>query len=70
MRTEIDGLGEWKEHHLEQPEQEAPQEFINGEWITKEHLLEKLNSNSRVVFSEDEHCDGWLWIKVKFQEED
>ena len=56
------------EAHCNEEDREEPTEWVMGKWTTKEELLDMLNANSRVVFDEDEHDDGTLYIKVRWAE--
>lgn len=53
---------------LDEVEAREPEEFIMGKFRTKAELLEMLNLDSRVVFFEDDHSDGQLYIRVNFEE--
>ena len=56
------------EAHCNEEEREEPTEWVMGQWRTKRELRDMLNANSRVVFEEDEHYDGTLYIKVRWAE--
>ena len=53
---------------MDATEARDPEEFIMGAYRTKKELLNYLNQGSRVTFFEDEHWDGQLYIRVKFEE--
>jgi len=52
----------------EQPEEREPEEFIMGKYMTKDQLIETLNTGSRVAFAIDDHDDDTLYIRVKFEQ--
>ena len=56
------------EAHCNEEDREEHTEWVMGQWRTKEELLDMLNANSRVVFEEDEHEGGVLYIKVRWAE--
>jgi len=70
MDVSYDALGERNEHlnPCEGASAHEPEEWIMGAYRTKKELLEILNKNSRVTFTEEDHDDDALYIRVRFEQ--